>query len=273
MLFKFDSKMYLGNYLGSVETVPQEIKRNFALMRELDDKVEDLMIVVEERQSVYLENVKKDPKEVQNEGIKETIEEHYKTCHSYCDEKTSLAEQSYEILDTHIKRLEEELSKFEKELESKGISTSAQTQVPRSLRFSIILFYFTDLPFFRSSKIKGKRKREITMCSQFLLYQKNWQVEKGKRRNFRKLPLLIFPNIQHPSLHRQTIQQTPLFTFPPKVPTSPSTVFAGKFLLEKWWVVITKTFVLFILSSHFLYFPISKLHSADWSGFTLAVLV
>eukprot|EP01091_Cochliopodium_minus_P017268 TRINITY_DN670_c1_g1_i1.p1 TRINITY_DN670_c1_g1~~TRINITY_DN670_c1_g1_i1.p1 ORF type:complete len:200 (+),score=64.38 TRINITY_DN670_c1_g1_i1:35-634(+) len=112
------------NQIPYLQTMPTEIKRNFALIKELDDKVEDVLSKINDEESSYLEKtknnrLKKDKIEKELQTTKKTLEEHFETCNRYCDEKISLTEQSFEIVENHLKKLEQDIIRIEKETDVK----------------------------------------------------------------------------------------------------------------------------------------------------------
>eukprot|EP01114_Cavostelium_apophysatum_P020858 TRINITY_DN7109_c0_g1_i1.p1 TRINITY_DN7109_c0_g1~~TRINITY_DN7109_c0_g1_i1.p1 ORF type:complete len:221 (+),score=39.82 TRINITY_DN7109_c0_g1_i1:204-866(+) len=109
---------YLENYLESVSSLPQEVRRNFALLRELDSRSQDLLEKVEKSSKQLLSKSAKRAKE--NPDDEKTIRSDLKQCLELGDEKVALAVQTYELVDKHIRRLDMDLKKFEAELEQQG---------------------------------------------------------------------------------------------------------------------------------------------------------
>jgi len=117
---------YLENYLESVSSLPQEVRRNFALLRELDMRSQELIEKVDKNAKHYLKNAKrlKDGNEEE-----QTIRADLKQCQELADEKVNLAVQTYELVDKHIRRLDTDLKKFEAELEQGGIVTTTAATI------------------------------------------------------------------------------------------------------------------------------------------------
>jgi len=109
---------YLENYLESVSSLPQEVRRNFALLRELDTRAQELIEKVEKNTKNYLKNAKRPRKD--DDEDEQDIKTDLKTCIELSDEKVALAVQTYELVDKHIRRLDTDLKKFELELEQQG---------------------------------------------------------------------------------------------------------------------------------------------------------
>eukprot|EP00002_Diphylleia_rotans_P021213 TRINITY_DN4132_c0_g1_i3.p1 TRINITY_DN4132_c0_g1~~TRINITY_DN4132_c0_g1_i3.p1 ORF type:complete len:239 (-),score=46.32 TRINITY_DN4132_c0_g1_i3:121-837(-) len=120
---------YLDDFLESISSLPSELRRSFSLMRELDYRTEELKGSLEKNTKHYLSSVRKNPKHSEDSSIKSLykhIQEDQKTCTELADEKVLLAEQTYELVDKHIRRLDEDLRKFESELKkNEGPDTPA----------------------------------------------------------------------------------------------------------------------------------------------------
>jgi inhibitor of growth protein 5 len=118
---------YLENYLTSVDTLPQELKRNFNAMKELDvktqevnEKVEKLLKRHKHDKNAMIENLT--PKELQQ------LQNELHQSFEWGEEKIKLASQTYDAVDKHIRRLDEDLRKFEMELEQERLLKQQQTK-------------------------------------------------------------------------------------------------------------------------------------------------
>jgi len=109
---------YLENYLESIATLPAEIRRNFALMRELDARSQDMIDKVNKATKEYAQNGKRGMKDLNGEKSSKQMRTDLKTCLEYGDEKVALAVQTYELVDKHIRRLDTDLKRFEAELDA-----------------------------------------------------------------------------------------------------------------------------------------------------------
>ncbi|XP_064398780.1 inhibitor of growth protein 5-like isoform X2 [Halichondria panicea] len=112
------SALYLENFLESIETLPQELQRNFTVLRTLDQKTEDIKSEIDQSSQKYRLEV---------EGLNETergkelsaIQDMFKKAIENSDNKVQMAMQMYEMVDKHIRHLDSELSRFEHELQLK----------------------------------------------------------------------------------------------------------------------------------------------------------
>ncbi|KAN0047676.1 hypothetical protein ACTA71_002061 [Dictyostelium dimigraforme] len=112
---------YLENYLDSISTLPSEIGRNFALIRELDYRTSDLVEKIEKLKSnllVTTNGTRRAVHELTDEKASKHIKLEMKQVIEYSDEKVELSNQTYELIDKHIRKLDVDLKKFEAELEN-----------------------------------------------------------------------------------------------------------------------------------------------------------
>eukprot|EP00164_Ancoracysta_twista_P005265 GFYU01007206.1.p1 GENE.GFYU01007206.1~~GFYU01007206.1.p1 ORF type:complete len:252 (+),score=68.73 GFYU01007206.1:185-940(+) len=109
---------YLEDYLLSVSTLPMELNRNFALMRELDQKVQGMQGEVQGKIKTTVQKAKNQWREkaIDPETQAKTVEAHFQHILELCEQKIALAEQSYEAVDNHIRRLDADLQNFECDL-------------------------------------------------------------------------------------------------------------------------------------------------------------
>ena len=107
---------YLGEYTESIELLPAEISKNMRLIGELDEKLQESYAAIDERASKLLRRTKRaKTTQSQREAWEETRKEQQESI-DISDEKVALAEQLYELVDGHIRRLDDTLRKFEAEL-------------------------------------------------------------------------------------------------------------------------------------------------------------
>lgn len=131
------SALYLENFLENIENLPNELQRNFALMRSLDQRAQDLLKEVEVNSTEYKAKVKGLTKVQRTERLKK-IQETFQKAREYSDDKVQIAMQMYEMVDKHIRRLDSDLSRFEQELKMKEpgmrrTSLSSIAEIPAPL--------------------------------------------------------------------------------------------------------------------------------------------
>lgn len=138
---------YLEDYLDSIITLPSEIKRNFELMRELDEGAHVLTEEVEQMQKDYLVDAREKVQQRYHEStssasrgnnrtskpppdeqeLLQLVEENDEVLLSLktkrqkvfqkMDEKIAIAAQTYDLVDYHIRRLDEDLVRFKSQLQ------------------------------------------------------------------------------------------------------------------------------------------------------------
>ncbi|KAG7217001.1 hypothetical protein INR49_001655 [Caranx melampygus] len=115
--------MYLEHYLDSIENLPFELQRNFNLMRDLDQRTEDLKGQIDSLAKEYTANARTLSSE-QKLSILRQIQQSYSKCKEFGDDKVQLAMQTYEMVDKHIRRLDTDLARFEADLKEKQIEST-----------------------------------------------------------------------------------------------------------------------------------------------------
>ncbi|XP_023389729.1 inhibitor of growth protein 4 isoform X3 [Pteropus medius] len=115
--------MYLEHYLDSIENLPFELQRNFQLMRDLDQRTEDLKAEIDKLATEYMSSARNLSSEEKLALLKQ-IQEAYGKCKEFGDDKVQLAMQTYEMVDKHIRRLDTDLARFEADLKEKQIESS-----------------------------------------------------------------------------------------------------------------------------------------------------
>ncbi|KAM8923765.1 inhibitor of growth protein 4 isoform 3-T3 [Pelodytes ibericus] len=115
--------MYLEHYLDSIENLPFELQRNFQLMRDLDQRTEDLKCHIDRLSCQYMSSARSLSSEEKLQLLRQ-VQEAYGKCKEYGDDKVQLAMQTYEMVDKHIRRLDTDLARFEADLKEKHIESS-----------------------------------------------------------------------------------------------------------------------------------------------------
>ncbi|KAI8086274.1 uncharacterized protein BX664DRAFT_335391 [Halteromyces radiatus] len=109
-----DKLAYLGDYKDTIDVLPMELQRNFTLIRQLDDSAQDLMGKVAHesialcQSQVIVPEIERKRRLIEignllNESVKRG------------EEKFALAKSTYDAVDRHCSRLDNDLQKFEDE--------------------------------------------------------------------------------------------------------------------------------------------------------------
>lgn len=111
--------LYLEDYLEMIENLPMEMRERLTEMREMDLQVQNALDNLDERVKNFFKkctqpNMKGELKDEQYKQIKQ---DYYKTLED-ADEKVQLANHIYDLVDRHLRKLDQELSKFKMELEA-----------------------------------------------------------------------------------------------------------------------------------------------------------
>jgi len=112
--------MYLEHYLDSLESLPVELSRNFSLMRELDLQAQDILSQIDDSTDEYLKE-SKNLSPLERTKIVGDISKQFTKCKEYGDDKVSLAMQTYDLVDKHIRKLDADLARFEADLRERAL--------------------------------------------------------------------------------------------------------------------------------------------------------
>jgi len=118
---------YLENYLASVDTLPSDLRRNFKQMKDLDDSTQKVTSEVEEVLKLYRTSKRRAVDYLTPERLDE-LQNKLQECIEWGEEKLKITGQTYEVVDKHIRRLDQDLKKFEAELHRERQQQAQQTQ-------------------------------------------------------------------------------------------------------------------------------------------------
>ncbi|EDW57743.1 inhibitor of growth protein 5 isoform X1 [Drosophila novamexicana] len=125
------SAIYLENYLDGLESLPTELERNFKLMRKLDDRAQTAMKSIDSHAKDFMRKLTAENGAMSEEERKERLEDIkalFGKAKEYSDDKVQLAIQTYELVDKQIRRLDNDLARFEGEIQEKASSTRAKSE-------------------------------------------------------------------------------------------------------------------------------------------------
>ncbi|CAF0724106.1 unnamed protein product [Brachionus calyciflorus] len=111
---------YLDLFLDNLENLSPELTRNFHLIKEIDLRVQTALIEIDKLKKEYIQNFKSYDVQTRAEKMK-IIDRKYEKIKQFGDEKVQLANQTYELVDKHIRRLDTDLVRFEAELKERSI--------------------------------------------------------------------------------------------------------------------------------------------------------
>ncbi|KAK6748006.1 hypothetical protein RB195_000926 [Necator americanus] len=102
----------LRKYMEKLDDLPPFIRKNAEEIRELDEKVEGIMRVIEARTVAHVKNLKKTPMEQRVKWYKE-VQALYKEADKLSERKVKLAQKMYDTVDMHIKEMDQQLVEFQ----------------------------------------------------------------------------------------------------------------------------------------------------------------
>ncbi|XP_037551546.1 inhibitor of growth protein 3 [Nematolebias whitei] len=109
--------LYLEDYLEMIEQLPMDLRDRFTEMREMDLQVQNATDQLEQKVTEFFINAKKNKPEWREEQMEVIKKDYYKALED-ADEKVQLANQIYDLVDRHLRKLDQELAKFKMELEA-----------------------------------------------------------------------------------------------------------------------------------------------------------
>jgi len=113
--------------MESLENLPTELQRNFHMMRDLDQRAQDVMRNIDQLSDEYLMTVKNLSPEKRSENMSR-IQKMFNRAKEFSDDKVQLAIQTYELVDKHIRRLDSDLAKFEAEIKEKALNNTKKEE-------------------------------------------------------------------------------------------------------------------------------------------------
>jgi len=119
--------LYLEHYLDSLEGLPGELRDNFEKMAGMDKKNKTIMVDIDSVSDEYLRKVR-DLSPGKRKAEMEKIQKMFKESRGFADDKVQLAIQTYELVDKHIRRLDNDLAKFESEMKEKGRLSQTESE-------------------------------------------------------------------------------------------------------------------------------------------------
>uniref|UniRef100_A0A3Q2YRU7 Inhibitor of growth protein n=1 Tax=Hippocampus comes TaxID=109280 RepID=A0A3Q2YRU7_HIPCM len=100
-----------------IEQLPMDLRDRFTEMREMDLQVQNATDQLEQKVMDFFVNAKKNKPEWREEQMEVIKKDYYKALED-ADEKVQLANQIYDLVDRHLRKLDQELAKFKMELEA-----------------------------------------------------------------------------------------------------------------------------------------------------------
>ncbi|XP_008787440.1 PHD finger protein ING2 isoform X1 [Phoenix dactylifera] len=118
--------VFVDDYLEYSSTLAAELQRLLNTMRELDERAQGIISQTKEQTKYCLgmpyssKKVGHEDEEAVFEKMKKEIEASQERALSLCTEKVLLARQAYDLIESHVKRLDEDLNQFAEDLKQEG---------------------------------------------------------------------------------------------------------------------------------------------------------
>ena len=134
------ANLHLEHCLDSLEALPGELRKNFTLMHDLDQKNRTLLQNIDEASDEYLRKAR-DLSTSQKSSEMDKIQKMFKKAKDHGDEKVNIAIATYEMVDKHIRKLDSDLAKFEAEMKEQGGRLSQTEAESEDESASLSMFY------------------------------------------------------------------------------------------------------------------------------------
>ncbi|KAM7269400.1 hypothetical protein ACFE04_024897 [Oxalis oulophora] len=121
--------VYVDDYLEYASTLPAELQRLLNTVRELDERSQSMISQSRQQTKYCLGLASQGSKNNGNcnyeddetmEKMRKDMEMNQENALSLCTEKVLLARQAYDLIDSHVKRLDEDLNNFAEDLKQEG---------------------------------------------------------------------------------------------------------------------------------------------------------
>ncbi|VDM33963.1 unnamed protein product [Hydatigera taeniaeformis] len=109
----FSSLMYVSYLVLELEQAPPYLQQEFKIIRDLDQKVQDITSEAQTKTDELLRIAKDLPREERVRRLNE-IQRLFQTAEEICNDKVSRAESIYELVDRQIQRLDADMIEFKK---------------------------------------------------------------------------------------------------------------------------------------------------------------
>ncbi|CAB3996703.1 inhibitor of growth 3-like, partial [Paramuricea clavata] len=115
---RFFTKMhYLEDFLELIEQLPIDLRDRYTEMREMDLQVQNAIDDLDLKGKDFFSSGATATQEWKEENYKNLKQEYSKALED-AEEKVNIATQIYDLVDRHLRKLDQELSKFKMELEA-----------------------------------------------------------------------------------------------------------------------------------------------------------
>lgn len=115
---------YLEKYLNNLPYLSMDLHRNANLLREIDIRIQREMRYIDEQATQLFPIIINPPLQPPSEEAIHTIrarvrkiKEHFNTSREYSDHKTTIAEESYQLIDKYIRQLDVNIDRFREDIQ------------------------------------------------------------------------------------------------------------------------------------------------------------
>ncbi|KAI9330523.1 hypothetical protein BDR26DRAFT_871448 [Obelidium mucronatum] len=155
------SMAFLEDYLDTIEALPLELSRNFTLMRELGGMAEEVEQTIKSETKGIVNTLKQLPTGEERTQKIVALTAIFKEYLKHGEDKVALAVQTYDMVDRHIRRLDDDLAKYEDE-QMTGPRAHQQFYTPIATEMMASASYAGEKRGAPSIETPGKRQKFTT---------------------------------------------------------------------------------------------------------------
>ncbi|CAO2822056.1 unnamed protein product [Amaranthus hypochondriacus] len=169
--------VYVDDYLEYARTLPAELQRLLSTIRELDERSQGMINHTKQQTKFCLEILNQSSKKRHNyreddevgvEKLLKVIEATQNNALNLCTEKVLLARQACDLIDSHVRRLDEDLNYFAEDLKQEGKLAQEEPAI------------LPPLPIDTAQKSEKKRNAYGASHSRRFYRDKDWDRERHK---------------------------------------------------------------------------------------------
>lgn len=112
---------YLERYLNQLSNLPGELNKFFSVIKTTDERTQSKLDEIDKKTADYLTRENLPVSSVEAVKFRDEVTKMFNTARTLTEDKMNFANQSYEVVDRYIRRLDDDLSMFESDLKAKAL--------------------------------------------------------------------------------------------------------------------------------------------------------
>jgi hypothetical protein len=112
---------YLERYLNQLSNLPSELNKYFTVIKTTDERTQQKLDEIDTKTADYLTKENLPISGAESVKFREDVTKMFNTARQLTEDKINFANQSYEVVDKYIRKLDDDLSMFESDLKAKAL--------------------------------------------------------------------------------------------------------------------------------------------------------